>query len=286
MEAAPYHLSLPERRTTSAIFSSAHSGRNYPSGFVSRSRLDEHEIRLSEDAYVDRLFASVPGFGAPLLCADIARAYVDLNRSPKELDPELIEGLKMSMGTPRTRVGLGVIPRIVTSDRDIYSGKLRREEAEIRIKDFFHPYHEALQGIMDESIESFGQAVLFDCHSMPHDSISPESFVGNVGPDVILGDRHGRACGSEIIERVEAAFAEAGFTVARNVQFSGAYTVQRHGRPELQRHAVQIEINRSLYLDERSVTPNRRFDEVRRVLKGVIVHLADIGRNRFPIAAE
>ncbi len=286
MSEAPYHLTMPEKQTTSAVFSSPHSGRNYLSHLMRQTRLDDREIRLSEDAYVDRLFAEAPRLGAPFLCADIPRAFIDLNRNPDELDPELIEGLRRSVSTPRTRVGLGVIPRIVSSDQAIYSGLLSREEAESRITDFFFPYHDALQEIVDATVARLGQAVLFDCHSMPHDSMVSETFMGNIKPDIILGDRHGRACGLEIIEWTEAAFAEAGFRVAKNVQYSGAYTVQRYGLPERQRHAVQIEVDRSLYLDEASIVPNSRFDDTRRRLAGAMEHLVDLGRSRFPIVAE
>ena len=140
--------------------------------------LDRHVIRSSEDAFVDRLFDMAPAMGAPLLAARVPRAFIDLNRAADELDPALIEGIARAPHNPRVSSGLGVIPRVVAGGRAIYRGKLTLAEAEARITRHWHPYHQALRRLMDQTVAAFGQAVLIDCHSMPHEAIEAHARPG------------------------------------------------------------------------------------------------------------
>jgi N-formylglutamate deformylase len=286
MPKVAYHLTLPETRDTAVVFASPHSGCDYPWSFLRGTVLDEHSVRTSEDAFVDKLFEVAPQFGAPFLRAGAPRAYVDLNRSADELDPALIEGLRQSVQNPRVATGLGVVPRVVANGRAIYRGKLKMAEVERRIDTYWRPYHTALQRQLDEAHRVFGRAILVDCHSMPHEAMDVVARMGARRPDVVLGDRFGASADNAIVDRIEAAFIDAGLVVTRNTPFAGAYITQHYGRPSRHQHAVQIEIDRSLYMNEQLIRPNGNFQAFRRLLEGVISEIAEIGRDRRSLAAE
>lgn len=286
MSRATYQLQLPLNRTTSVIFASPHSGRSYPWSFLRKSVLDELAIRSSEDAFVDLLFADAPSFGAPLLSAVMPRAFVDLNRNADELDPALIEGVRRTGHNPRVTSGLGVIPRVVSNGRGIYSGKISKLEVDIRLGNYWHPYHDTLERLIDESHQVFGEAVLIDCHSMPHEAIDSISRAGIPRADIVLGDRYGAAAHSDIVERVEAAFVGAGLKVVRNAPFAGAYITQHYGRPSKNQHVVQIEIDRSLYMNEQMIRPNGNFQSFQKLMSSVAKEISQIGAQKLPLAAE
>jgi N-formylglutamate amidohydrolase len=273
-----YLLRRPSARTTSVVFASPHSGRTYPAAFLRKIVLDEMLVRSSEDAFVDDLFGSAVDFGAPLLLAQSPRAYLDLNRGPDELDPAVIDGIRRVAHNPRIASGLGVIPRVVANGRAIYRGKLTLSEAHERINSVWRPYHDTLQTLMDEAHAGFGEAILVDCHSMPHEALEHVGPPGAARPDIVLGDRFGAAASSSVVERIEAAFASAGFKVARNMPFAGAYICQHYGRPSRRHHAVQIEIDRSIYMNEDKIKPNANFEAFKTALDGVIAEIAEIGR--------
>ena len=282
-----FHLTRPIACTTAVVFASPHSGRDYPDAFLQKVALDEHEIRSSEDAFIDRLFASAPMQGAPFLSATAARAYIDLNRAADELDPALIEGVRRAAHNPRVASGLGVIPRVVANGRPIYHGKIGLDEAQGRIADYWRPYHTQLQALLDESHAQFGQAILIDCHSMPHEALENLGPAGSLRPDVVLGDRFGAAAAASVVDQIEAAFQRAGLRVVRNMPFAGAYVTQHYGRPTRRQHAVQIEIDRGLYMNERTIRPSAGYDGFRALLDGVIAELAGIGRvEGLRVAAE
>ena len=284
--ASAYRLARPTRQETAVVFSSPHSGCEYPADFIAASVLGAAQLRSSEDAFVDELFAAAASFGAPLLAARLPRAFVDLNRAPDEFDPALIEGAPRLAHNPRVSSGLGVIPRVVAGGRSIYRGKLARHEAERRVAEIWHPFHAALRRLMTETHASFGEAILIDCHSMPHEAIEAHARPGQPRPDVVLGDRYGAAAAPWIIDRVEAAFCSAGFRTSRNSPFAGAYIAQTYGRPSSGHHVVQVEIDRALYMDEARVLPRPDFDEFRARLLPVVAELAAIGRTALPLAAE
>ena len=282
-----YTLTAPARRTTCVVFASPHSGRDYAPSFLRRTTLNEHAIRSSEDAFVDKLFDVVPQFGAPLIAAVIPRAYVDLNRSLEELDPALITGVSTAGHNPRVSSGLGVIPRVVANGQAIYSGKLTLAEAHQRIDRCWKPYHAALQAQLNDAQDKFGQTILIDCHSMPHEAMDAVVRTGLKRPEVVLGDRFGAAASSHIVDQVEQAFTQAGFAVTRNTPFAGAYVTQHYGRPSKSVHAIQIEIDRALYMDEAMIRPNDNFALFKRRLQSVISDIAKIGRSdALPLAAE
>ena len=281
-----YTLYTPAERRTPVVFSSPHSGRDYAAEFLKASILDPHMIRSSEDAFVDDLFRAAPEHGAPLLTARAPRAFIDLNRAVDELDPAVIEGISRSPHNPRVASGLGVIPRVVAGGRPIYRGKLSLAEAEDRLARHWHPYHAALKALTDESHTQFGQAILIDCHSMPHEAIESHARPGLPRPQVVLGDRFGAAAARDVINQVEAAFIRAGLRVSRNAPFAGAYITQAYGRPSRGFHVVQVEIDRALYMDEPKIEPSADFDAFRALITGVIAEITEIGRASLPLAAE
>lgn len=287
MSRKSHEIRLPAERTTSVVFASPHSGRDYGWRFLNRTVLDERTIRSSEDAFVDELFAHAPACGAPLLAALAPRAFVDLNRAPDELDPALIEDVERSGHNPRVGSGLGVIPRVVSNGRAIYRGKLSRREADARLADVWHPYHAALGRLLTESQSQFGEAILIDLHSMPHEAIETFAQAGLPRPEVVLGDRFGASAAPAVVEAIETAFRRAGLRVSRNAPFAGAYTAQYYGRPSRNQHVVQVEIDRSLYMNEVMIRPNSGFGAFREMMSQVVADLAELGRPRpARLAAE
>ena len=286
MSTSAYHVVKPAKDRSCVVFASPHSGRDYPWTFLRSSVLDEHAIRSSEDAFVDQLFDCAPEYGAVFIQAGTPRAFVDLNRASDELDPALIEGVRRRGHNPRIASGLGVIPRVVANGRAIYRGKLTLDEARRRIETYWHPYHEKLQALLDAAHQRHGQAVLIDCHSMPHEAMDGVARSGIKRPDIVLGDRFGAAASGDVVDRVEAAFASAGFVVTRNTPFAGAYITQAYGRPAQAQHAVQVEIDRSLYMNETLIRPNGDFEAVQAALREVVAEVALIGQGRVPLAAE
>ena len=178
-----------------------------------------------------------------------------------------------------------MVPRVVATGRAIYRGKLSRNEADARLSLYWAPYHAALERLLSESLAEFGEAVLIDCHSMPHEAI--ESLSHPAGrPDIVLGDRFGAAAHPEVVDQVEAAFICAGLKVARNAPFAGAFITQHYGRPARGQHVVQVEIDRALYMDEREIRPNANFRAFRQLLTGVVAEIVEMGRPKMPLAAE
>lgn len=254
----PYILIEPLRRTAPLIFTSPHSGRRYPAELLAQTRVGLLSLRRSEDAYVDELFASAAAHGAAVLSASVARAYVDLNRDPAELDPDMFEeGLPQTTATARVQAGLGAIPRISGDGQALYRRKLRLAEAEQRIAAVHRPYHAMLANLVAETKALFGCAVLVDCHSMP------SSARGAHAPDIVLGDRFGASCHASVTALVEATLRRSGYRVARNTPFAGGHTTQTYGRPSAHVHALQIEINRALYVDERTLERTNGYARVR-----------------------
>ncbi|HUF56195.1 MAG TPA: N-formylglutamate amidohydrolase [Thermohalobaculum sp.] len=286
MSNPPFLLLRPPGPATNVIFSSPHSGRDYPEALVRRSRLTRRQLRASEDVLVDRLFAAAPAHGAPLLAATAPRAWLDLNRAPDELDPALIEGVQARGLNQRVAAGLGVVPRVVAEGAEIYSGKIAREEAEERIRDVHVPFHAALEGLIEEARARFGTAVLYDCHSMPSEALRAAPRVRGRSPDIVLGDRFGATASRALVARTQEAFVAAGLTVTRNAPFAGGYVTQRYGRPARGVSAIQIEIDRGLYLDRKRLEPNEDFPELCRLIGQVVADLVRPLAEEPPLAAE
>ncbi len=258
----PFTLHRSHKQPTPILFDSPHSGRCYPDSFIQASRLDAMTLRRSEDFFVDQLFAAVPKLGANLLCAEFPRAFLDVNREPYELDPSLIAGkLPRIANTRSIRVagGLGTIPRVVTEGRNIYRKKISYAEALARIKQLHLPYHRKLSELLDEAFAAAGFAVLIDCHSMP--SLAG-SETGGRAVDFVLGDRFGSSCSAKLTQLVRDKLTELGYFVVLNKPYAGGYITEKYGDPKHGVHALQIEINRALYLDEDSLRKSRGFKKL------------------------
>jgi N-formylglutamate amidohydrolase len=285
----PFIVSEPERQTVPFVFNVPHAGAVYPLSFLSESRLDALALRRSEDAYVDDLFEQAAELGAPLMAACFPRAYLDLNREPYELDPRMFDGrLPPFANTRSMRVagGLGTVPRIVADGQEIYRRKLSVDEAMRRIEWLYKPYHRMLRQLVHRTSRTFGHAVLIDCHSMPSTSVSREDAAK---ADIVLGDRYGTSCASILTDIVDETLRRRGYTVVRNKPYAGGFITEHYGEPALGRHALQIEINRAIYMDERSLEKAERFDSLRRDLTEVFADVTrEIGNDLNPhrIAAE
>jgi N-formylglutamate deformylase len=270
--APAFTLAQPADQTVPLVFASAHSGRNYHAAFVSSVRLDPVALRRSEDSFVDELFSAAPAHGAPLLAATFPRAFCDANREAWELDPAMFdEKLPDWVNTTSARVGagLGTIARVVASGETIYRRKLRFAEAEQRVRTCWQPFHEGLEGLIARTRLRFGGCVLIDCHSMPA-AVSP----GRGGADMVLGDAHGTTCAPRTIRLVEQVLEGLGYRVRRNDPYAGGFITRHYGRPREGVEAVQIEISRSLYMDETRIEKSPGFGRVQHDMGTLIAALA------------
>ena len=279
----PFRIVRPERPAVPFVFASPHAGRLYPLNFLAQSRLSPLALRRSEDAYIDELFEGVAALGAPLLAARFPRVYLDVNRAADELDGRMFETPPAETDplSPRVAAGLGVIPRVVREGVEIYPSRLKLAEAEERLARFYRPYHAALAGLVEETRQRFGAAVVVDCHSMPS---SPAA------PAVVFGDCHGASASSSLRHHAERAFESCGFSTACNTPYAGGHTTHLYARRQAGIHALQIEVNRALYMDEERVEKTACFTEIRDRLTAALAALlcfnAEALRPPRPLAAE
>ncbi len=255
----PVSIYAAHEPTVPAIFASPHSGRHYPKRFCALTDLDDDCLRSAEDAWVDQLFDFIPKTGARLICARFPRIMIDVNRHALDLDARMYKDPVKTWRfrhNARISAGIGLIPSVVRTHLPIYAGKIPFCEARDRLHYLYTPYHQALRTSIDAVKARFGHALLIDCHSMPS-SCAHTAEKGRV--DIVLGDRHGRACAPVLIDTVQTAFEKAGYKVARNTPYAGGYTTAHYGRPEEAVHALQIEIARDLYMDEQSLIPHEGF---------------------------
>jgi N-formylglutamate amidohydrolase len=271
-----FEMRRPQRCTLPLVLASPHSGADYPDEFLAASRLDPLTLRRSEDSFVDEIFATAPELGAPLVAARFPRAYLDVNREPWELDPTMFADALpnyVNIRSPRVRMGLGTIARVVASGEEIYARKLRFAEARTRVETLYHPYHQALRRLVLDTEAAFGGCLLIDCHSMP----SAASEVGGQGPaDIVLGDCHGTACAPEIVAAARSFLMRRNFAVALNTPYAGGFTTAHYGNPRRGRHALQIEINRALYMDERRVRRKPELARLAAEMTALIAYLGEI----------
>ena len=281
---ASHEVLAPTEQRLPLVFASPHSGNRYPEDFVSQSRLDRLTLRRSEDCFVDDLFEAAPRLGAPLLRALFPRAYVDPNREPFELDPGMfIDSLPSYANTrsPRVAAGLGTIARVVASGADIYRSKLTFEEALARIRAYYWPYHAALRDLVEATRAQFGFCILVDCHSMPSIGGPMEADSGRNRVDFVLGDCHGTACNGSVIDAAETALENEGYQVARNSPYAGGFVTRHYGQPQESVHALQIEINRALYMDEGAIRRSPGLADLSRRMSGLITSLGSLDLARF-----
>ncbi len=252
--AAPAGVAPP----TPLVFASPHSGGAYPPDMIAAVRLPLEALRASEDAFVDQIIAGAPRLGATVIRARFARSYIDLNREPWEMDPAMFDGdlPEYARGqSARVAAGLGAIPRLAGEGRPIYARKLTFAEASERVELAHRPYHDALDRQLAAARGAHGLAILIDWHSMPAAAARGQRAKGGGGCDIVLGDRFGAACSPRLIGLVERELEALGYRVARNAPYAGGYTTEHYGRPAKRTHALQIEINRALYMNETTREP-------------------------------
>ena len=247
----PFEVLEPKTWQGPVLFNSPHSGSTYPRDFLASCRLDIATLRRSEDSFVDELISGVVREGFPLMRAHFPRCFVDVNREPYELDPRMFEGRLPSFANTRSmRVagGLGTVARVVGDAQEIYDQRIPVDDALRRIESLYKPYHRALRRLFTRLQREFGAAVLIDCHSMPstagHRDERPR-------PEFVLGDRYGTSCVGVVVETVEKTLRALGYTVSRNKPYAGGFITEHYGNPAAGLHAIQLEINRALYMDER-----------------------------------
>ncbi|MCW5770643.1 MAG: N-formylglutamate amidohydrolase [Rhodospirillaceae bacterium] len=277
-----YVVHAPAEQTIPIVFCSPHSGTDYNEAFRKAARLDFATLRKSEDSHVDLLYGDAPAKGAPLLCALFPRAFVDPNREPFELDQTMFEERLpdyVNTASPRVAAGLGTIAKVVCNGAEIYRKKLRFAEAVERIDTYYRPYHAALTQLLEDTKHRFGLAMLVDCHSMPSVGGPMDRDPGSRRVDFVLGDAYGAACHPALTLAAEAKLRDFGYAVHRNMPYAGGYTTRHYGNPAQGQHALQIEINRALYMDEDTYGRRPAFDTVRAHLSALIDHLAalDLG---------
>ncbi len=287
-----YIVHAHEGTQNAFVFAAPHSGRFYPADFEAKAALSAHALRQSEDAYVDELYDWVPEYGACLLSATYARAYLDLNRAKNEIDPSMFtpplphEGLDISH---RVKAGLGLIPAIVAEGQYIYNAPLPAQEAQHRQETIHMPYHSKLRDLLDIRRKKFGNTYLIDCHSMPSETNSTTGRSRHT--DIILGDSWGGSCGSDFISAAEELLCSAGFQVRRNIPYSGGYSTVHYGNPNGGYHALQIELNRALYMNEETHEKLNSFTDVKKALQQAVSTLIEQisppnASNRLKNAAE
>jgi N-formylglutamate amidohydrolase len=269
----PFTVLAPADQTAPFVVCSPHSGRVYPPPFLQLSRLDPLTLRKSEDCYVDELFSHVAGLGAPLLAAHFPRAFLDVNREPYELDPELFsDPLPDFANSQSVRVagGLGTIARIVADGEEIYKTRLTLAAAMERIERLYTPFHSTLGDLLERTRRRFGYAILLDCHSMPSASMTQTP---GARPDFVLGDRFGASCDGRLTRFVKDALTRLGYATQTNRPYAGGFITEHYGRPARGIHALQIEINRGLYLDESTLCITPGFQRLERALATVSARL-------------
>ena len=266
----PFRIVRPAGWNGPLLVASPHSGRVYPQAFLAASRLDSHALRRSEDCFVDELFSGAASCGLPLLAADFPRAYCDVNREPWELDPAMFSDKLppwCNTRTPRINAGFGTIARLVASGQPIYGEKLLFAEAEARIRSCWQPYHDALSTLIAETRSAFDRCVLLDCHSMPTEEPAPGT---RHDPDFVLGDAHGTSCDPVLSGVAHRFLEEAGYRVRRNDPYAGGYVTRHYGRPRQGIHVLQIEVSRSLYLDQTRYLKLARFEQLRELMSALL----------------
>jgi N-formylglutamate amidohydrolase len=259
---SPFEIVEPLEWRAPIIFNSPHSGSIYPDAFLNASRIDLPTLRRSEDSFMDELIGGLSARGFPTLRVNFPRCYVDVNREPYELDPRMFSGRLPSFANTRSmRVagGLGTIPRVVGDGQEIYRERLSVDDALRRIETLYKPYHRALRRLITKVFQTFGAAVLVDCHSMPSIGVSRDE---PRRPDLVIGDRYGTSCAPLLPDMVEDTMTRLGYSVGRNKPYAGGFITEHYGNPAGGLHVVQLELNRAVYMDERRREKGPRFAQV------------------------
>jgi len=270
----PYLLQLPQGESGPLFLDSPHSATTYPDDFRPAAGLPLPLLRQAEDTFVDELYADAPARGIALLCAGFPRSYLDANRGIEEIDEALLDapwpGPRQE--TSKTRLGKGLVWRVLDTGEAIYDRKLSVAEVQARIARYYLPYYAQLQKLSDQAIARHGSAWHVNCHSMPSEAAQyATEHPGLQHPDFVVGDRDGTTCDKRFTDRVEAVLKDLGYDVWRNHPYKGVEIVRVVGQPAQRRHSLQLEVNRKLYMNEAGLVHNAGFGK----LKADLNHLLD-----------
>jgi N-formylglutamate amidohydrolase len=272
----------PAAFDTPVIIALPHSGSHYPDRLRHVSRLSALSLRRSEDAYLDELLDFASALGIATVATPFARAYVDVNRSPAERDPQLVGGVPLAGLSDRVNAGLGVVPRIVGPGIEIYAGPISATEVQTRVDTVHKPYHATLATLIAQTRARHGVALVLDFHSMPSGK-----FLGKPLANIVLGDCHGQSCDGALTDCLEQHCAAQHLSVARNAPYAGGYSTAHHGAPAAGVHMIQIELDRSLYMDEARIEPHSGFAPLRAQLDQMMRALmADVPQLRLLLARD
>lgn len=270
-----YEIRGPHDPELPLVLDSPHSGNRFPADFD--AVVGEAELREAEDCFVDELWGAAAALGAPLLAAQFPRTYLDPNRHAGDIDPELIDGRWPGeiVASGKARIGKSLIWRTLEDGRPIYARKLAADEVRLRIERCHAPYHEALRTLLDRAHRQFGAVWHINCHSM-RSVAGKQSDDGEGRPraDVVLGDRDGTTCDPGFTEFVRATLAGMGYDVKVNDPYKGVELVRAYSSPRAQRHSLQIELNKRLYMDEATLQKHAGFAGLQRDLQALLEALA------------
>jgi len=270
----------PAAAPIALVLDSPHSGEWYPEDF---DHLPPREVvRRAEDTHVARLWRSALEHGATLIEARFPRAYIDANRSLADIDVELLSDRWPEPIAPsrKTQQGIGLVWRLARGGTPMYARKLTSAEVRARIDGCWRPYHDELDAVLDARRAQFGGVWHINCHSMPAVGDALADDPGRLRADFVLGDRDGTTCEAALTGLVARAARAMGYSVAVNDPYKGVEIVRRHGRPAENRHSLQIELKRTLYMDEDTLVPNEGYARLARDLGELCRLLADYVRGR------
>ncbi|MDH5723129.1 MAG: N-formylglutamate amidohydrolase [Alphaproteobacteria bacterium] len=266
------------------VFDSPHSGTHYPDDFDFSCQ--KEALQSIEDCYIDDLFSEAPRFGAPLLCAKVARSYIDLNRARDDIDLTLIEGdLPTAKPSHLSDSGIGLIPRLIKPGTTIYERKLDAEEVMNRIMTCYDPYHEMLENLIEDAYYRYGKVWHINCHSMPHKTSYPKNALSLLGGkvkavDIALGDRDGSTCERDFVHALRDFWKLRGYHVGVNDPYKGVELIRKHAQPTRGKNSLQIEINRSLYMDENTGEKSKNYDAFKNEITDMIKFCVDFAQSR------
>jgi N-formylglutamate deformylase len=276
-------LAPPPKLRLPLVFDSPHSGIDFPDTFESNATLEQ--MKSGWDAYIDHLWGDVINVGGYLLHAKFSRMYIDPNRAPNDIDPNLLDSpWSECVPTKYSHRGMGLIRRYALPDVPMYSKPITRIEVEHRLKNYYMPYHQALKNTLDNAHQEFGSVWHIDCHSMKSKGNQMNIDNGKARPDIILGDNCGQCASAEFVQVVEDSFSNLGYKVVRNNPYKGGYLVTHYADVKANRHSMQIEINRDLYMNEKMFTPNVNYSSFRENINSVANQIAKYIRHKTNVS--
>lgn len=271
-----FNLQNPAQKTNNIIYNCPHSGEYFPDEFFEQTDLDKNTLLLSSDSFVNELFTEAPQNGSLLLTNNYSRSFIDTNREALELDPTMFSGEiteTLNSDSAKVRLGFGSIAKYAFTRKPIYKEKMPFENALRRLEQYYYPVHNELEKILNDQINQFGYSLLVDCHSMPSYEFLGQKSHLPIQPDIVLGDFHGKSCNPKITHFLTEHFKKYDLSVATNKPFAGGYNTQHYGKPEQGKHAIQIEIKKSLYMNEAEMRTNRFFEPIKIIMSSLCYHL-------------